>query len=270
MRIAREIIETLRMELGFLKYNSVDLALGSRVFSIQPCLQPSVSSLSMSEFSLGVSSSGDLHPEIREAGLSKESYVNVRELAQPSVSDLSVRSLDFDESFSCREIQQFDFKFECGLNFYEKGSSGFEPNVLKVNLEVENPIFHKNDTSFNLKTREARCRIVNERVIVNTNPKIELIYTVLRKPEDFVERHVILDTLKSLKTKYDISSLKFYGYYKYVPLEHVKMMKINPKGYLTIFLDPEVVKYGVRFQRLVNIVVFRYGDRFVYHVVTKT
>lgn len=267
MRIAREIIETLKMELGFLRYKSTSLSFESRIFTIQAHLQPSVNSLPLPALSLKVSSSKDLHPVIYRAELNGKSSVDIRGFTQVYNHEVLMRSLDFNVKLGSVSTSFLNLRFVSGLDFEEKQTNGFVMKLLTPNLEIENPIFHKNDTSFNLKIGEVRCRIVSENLAIKPVPEAGTFYTLQRKPEDFVERDVILSTLKSLKTKYDISSLKFYGYYKYVPLEYAKMMKINSKGYLTIFLDPKIGELKLRPRRLVNIVVFRYGDKYVYHVV---
>uniref|UniRef100_A0A7C4RVW2 Uncharacterized protein n=1 Tax=Fervidobacterium thailandense TaxID=1008305 RepID=A0A7C4RVW2_9BACT len=266
MRIAREIIETLKMELGFLRYKSTSLSFESQILTIQARLQPSVNSLPLPNLSLRISSSKALRPVISEAELTNESCVGVRDFTQVHKHELLVQTLDFNVKLDSVLVSYLNLRFVDGLNFKEKETNGFVIKLLKANLKVENPIFHKNDTSFNLKIREARCRIISEELKVKPVPEAGLFYMLQRKPEEFVERDVILSALKSLKTKYDISSLKFYGYYKYIPLEYAKMMRITSGGYLTIFLDPKVGRLNLRPQRLVNIVVFRYGDKYVYHV----
>lgn len=264
MRIAREIIETLRMELGFLKVGSPRLSIRAREVEIQLSIPTEVRGIE--------------HPSVPVVGflprselrvssvVSKASGVTVRSFVKekgPPVSDAVVK-LRIVES----RIRETTFKAaELGINTFnlpsvEPSLTVVHPPARRETLSVKRVTVSLNKAPlsrrgvFGVKLHVKHPKVLSEKVPT-------FVHSLVRRPEPAVERETLLEALKKLKEKYDVGSLRFYGYYKHVPLSSAKMVKVTQVGNLSILLRESTPPERLAF---FDVLIFKFEDRFVYYV----
>jgi hypothetical protein len=279
MRIAREIIETLRMELGFLKYKSPDVSVETVFHSIEVTFPTKVEG-----FEFDAPAIHDLHSSF---DVSYKDYSFPQENENFVFKDIKDSIEQNIEGFCLSEHNLTVSSFD-GLNSLNSNSSTivfneaqnlrFAINELNVaDVEILNPDVHISK----VKSVEV---LGNDPTINGLGFKTprQLFKVEFRKPEKFppvlssidyvpaqyVEKSAILNAVQAISSKYNISLLKFYGYYRGIPLDVVSGMKILPNKNLRVFFDYSKVERLKRKQVLErDFIVFKYEDRFVYHLV---
>jgi len=279
MRIAREIIETLRMELGFLKYKSPDVSVETVFHSIEVTFPTKVEGFEFDapaihdlHSSFDVSYKGYSFPQENENFVFKDIKDSIEQNIEGfclSEHNLTVSSFDGLNSLNSNSST---------IVFNEAQNLRFAINELNVaDVEILNPDVHiskvksvevlGNDLTINglgLKTPRQLFK-VEFRKPEKFPPVLSSIDYV---PAQYVEKSAILNAVQAISPKYNVSLLKFYGYYRGIPLDVVSGMKILPNKNLRVFFDYSKVERLKRKQVLErDFIVFKYEDRFVYHLV---
>ncbi len=259
MRIAREIIETLKMELGIIKYKFIDLNLDSKQISLDINIVPSFSGFSFTM------------PDIKEIALSK--------------NNLKVDSLFQNVDAMIKNFSVSDFKKNIESLYLPNEvtfkSKGIERIVVKFSDVIEKINFQKKEVSIDLLEKKLSISSIETNIILQI--KIKNTKLLLKKyisfksnflgnlsfcfylPCEYVEKEKILNAVKALREKYDISKLKFYAYYKDIPLGIAKNIRIANSKKLFVLYDIEKIRKSKG--ELKNIIVFRYEDKYLYYSV---
>lgn len=263
MRIAREIIETLKMELRFIKYKNTQLEVTSLQKEVQLSLEARLGGFS---FNL---------PSIHDVAFSKSS-LNVLSIIQNHVSTFNIISIEKIDA----DIK--DVKFQDITNYRDVSLEG----ITKIREVCD--YFQNQEGKINIKNglsaiKDSKIRFEKPIVQLNKLKSIEFIskkITIKSKsfgvisysyyvPQDYVEREKLLSVLNILRNKYDISKIKFYAYYKDIPLEISKVVKIASSKRLYIQFDTERLENRAlrKNVNLRNLFVFRYDDKFLYYPI---
>lgn len=265
MRIAREIIETLKMELRFIKYKNIELSVTSLKKEVDLSIKAHVGGFS---FNL---------PFILDTAFSKSSLTILSPI-QRSESEFSIVSIEkLGANIKIKEV-----KFEDVTNYH---NIAFE-NV----LTIQDALNHPQNSEKTINIHNTLKKILNpkiysekpilqfielkniefipKRISVKTN-MFKCISCSYYVPHDYVEKDKLIAVLGVLRTKYDISKVKFYAYYKDIPFEISLSVKITPSKKLFVQFDNQ--KLDNRSLRknvnLRNLVVFRYDDKFLYYPI---
>lgn len=298
MRIAREIIETLKMELGFVKFENAELKLRAKLDSIDTTISTNISGISV------------LKPTIEDAAFKNSSLkisniffsnnvgssIAVRKTENfPSI--LNINSTNFKVNIIEKSIlpdtpdtpnvseSPLKIKFQTreGIIFYKDNNL---PRFNKIDLNFPNLdlTFGKDMTIFknfkNVSVSTISLKIHKKSV---DGISIKSVATLSKKnipfktnifpallhayymPQDYVEKDILLIALNKLKEKYDITKIKFYAYYKNVPFEIVSSIKINTSKKMVIYFEKtKLVKFTNKSKELKNFLVFKYEDKFLY------
>jgi len=279
MRIAREIIETLRMELGFLKYKSPDVSVETVFHSIEVTFPTKVEG-----FEFDAPGIYDLHSSF---------YVSYQGYSFPQTNEnFAIRdikdSIEQNIEGFCLNAQNLKVCSLDGLNSLNSNNSAIvfnEPQNLRFDIDELNV-----EDIETLSSDAHILKVENVEVLGNNLAISELglkaprkLFKVeFRKPEKFppvlssidyvpaqyVEKSAILNAVRAISSKYNVALLKFYGYYRGIPMDVVSGMKILPNKNLRVFFDHSKVEKVKRKQLLQrDFIVFKYEDRFVYHLV---
>ena len=263
MRIAREIIETLKMELRFIKYKNTQLEVTSLQKEVQLSLEARLGGFS---FNL---------PSIHDVAFSKSS-LNVLSIIQNYTSTFNISSIEkIDTNIK-------DVKFQDITNYRDVSLEGIT-KIREVcgyfqnqeqRIDIKNGLSAIKDSKIRFEkpiiqsTKLKSVEFIPKRIIVKSNlfGSISCSYYV---PQDYVERDKLLGILNVLRNKYDISKIKFYAYYKDIPLEISKVVKIASSKRLYIQFDTERLENRAlrKNVNLRNLIVFRYDDKFLYYPI---
>lgn len=279
MRIAREIIETLKMELGFLRYKSPDITVETVFHGIEVTFPTRVEG-----FEFDAPAIHDLHSSF---DVSYKDYSFPQENENFVFKDIKDSIEQNIEGFCLSEHNLTVSSFD-GLNSLNSNSSTivfneaqnfrFAINELNVaDVEILNPDVHI--------SKVESVEVLGNDLTINglgfKTPR-QLFKVEFRKPEKFppvlssidyvpaqyVEKSAILNAVRAISSKYNVALLKFYGYYRGIPMDVVSGMKILPNKNLRVFFDHSKVEKVKRKQLLQrDFIVFKYEDRFVYHLV---
>ncbi len=267
------------MELGFLRYKSPDVSVGTVFHSIEVTFPTKVEGFEFEapavhdlHSSFDVSYKGYSFPQENENFVSKDIKDSIEQNIEGfclSEQNLTVSSFDGFNSLNSNGSM---------IVFNEAQNLRFAIDELNVvDVEVLNPDVHiskvksvevlRNDLTIN----GLRFKTPGQLFIVEFQ-KPEKFPPVLSSidyvPAQYVEKSAILNAVQAISSKYNISLLKFYGYYRGIPLDVVSGMKILPNKNLRVFFDYSKVERLKRKQVLErDFIVFKYEDRFVYHLV---
>lgn len=272
MRIAREIVETLKMELGFLKYKDTELSISTKAKELKIIFSANFDGFktdlpSVCEFAV------EFDPTFRGLNSNPED-ININDIENDlnfEIFESSIREGNFSVNsadFSVRdETSQYNVK---GVNL-DNFQSRFESlEVLKPLSDksfVQQRLIEKEKITyhgFNLKKPAFEVRFKSaDKGLIPPN-----LFSTDFLPEEYVEKSKILSAVKSLSEKYNISLLKFYGYYKNIPVEDVLSMKIlSNKNLRVIFNSSKTTRFKHKTPLCKDFIVFKYEDRFVYHII---
>ncbi|MEJ5256666.1 MAG: hypothetical protein WHS64_00270 [Fervidobacterium sp.] len=257
MRIAREIIETLKLELGFLKSKSVQLEFKSDVknesikfesqFDKLDIVVPFFKDLHAS-FSLKVDSLVENSQALKVRNTNGNLTLNVNSchLAQRIAVHESLPKSEF-------LIKNYEM-----ASYYAKIQSvtpSFDFSALSHNVIGQAKISGYRSVKFpsNIRVEEG---------------KNFPIYLCEYIPSQYVEKAKILDALKALSQKHDISHLKFYAYYKEIPITNVESIKILQNRNIRVYFNSKVALKGYnRNVTFKDVLVFKYDDKYLYHLL---
>ncbi|MEN3042046.1 MAG: hypothetical protein ABDH59_01895 [Fervidobacterium sp.] len=266
MRIAREIIETLRMELGLLKYKGGHLNLQAQQRKVNLITETKIAGFSFG--SLVVSgntfsvSSINIHSV--EESFETSALCKIETFEKFESINLSIRKANFSELLKVEKIdvETFIVPQDQYLNFQNVRFQSFP----KCSLEPYKSINFFSEQMFSRPTKIRNFELLSKRRVVRSNLPIGILcaYYV---PHEYVERDKIFNALNFLKTKYNISILKFFAYYKDIPIEVSKLIKIAPSKRLFIQFDKDKLENYLSHRKmgLRNLLVFRYEDKFLYY-----
>ncbi len=279
MRIAREIIETLKMELGFLRYKSPDIVVETAFQSIEVNFPARIEG---SKFD--VPGIHDLHSSLT---VSYQGYSFPQTNENFAVRDIKDSIEQNIEGF-CLSEQNLKVGSFDGFNSLNSNNSTIvfnEPQNLCFDIDELNVEDVETFSSDAHSSKVKNAEVLGNKLMINElelKAPRKLFKIEFRKPKEFppvlssidyvpaqyVEKSVILNAVQAISSKYNISLLKFYGYYRGIPLDVVTGMKILPNKNLRVFFDyskAERLKRKQLSQR--DFIVFKYEDRFVYHLV---
>ncbi|MGC9772694.1 hypothetical protein SAMN04488510_11512 [Fervidobacterium changbaicum] len=273
MRIAREIIETLKMELGFLKYKSPNISLEAAFEELKVSFPARVEG-----FKLDAPDVHSLHSVLSVSfrgyffiGESKDLVVkDIVDSVHPSFKSLSLNKDDFKVN-ALQIFNTFVINFKApALHFMSEGLKVIAGELLNV---PDGIVIIKNTEVLGstIKFRKIEMKSLSKLFEVEFRKSQELppiLSSIDYLPAQYVEKSVILEAVRSLSAKYNISLLKFHGYYRDIPLEAVASLKILPNKNLRVYFDQSKVDRLKRkhlIQR--DFIVFKYEDKFVYHLV---
>jgi len=266
MRIAREIVETLRMELGFLKYKNTELSMSTKT----------------KEFNVGFSVDFDgfkiTSAIVGEIKAKFDSSVNSLKFENKDISicdikdDMCLKIVDSTVSSNVVSIKSLEVSQRAGKEYlnlkkfqFPQLRAKFETVDMLENHKLvllEEKIIKYHLSNFKKASSEFQFRL-SESDLIPPN-----IYSTDFLPEEYVEKVKILNAVKALSEKYNISLLRFYGYYKDIPVEGVQSMKILPNKNIRVAFEPAKVRMFRRKMPLCkDFIVFKYEDRFVYQIV---
>ncbi|WP_126992441.1 hypothetical protein [Thermosipho globiformans] len=182
MRIIKNIVETLKMELGFIKVNNLDLELSANASenSINLSTKTLDKTLRTNVLSLEFESKANVKNEVIEKNI-----IQIKDIAF-SGKNLKLNELSF-KNFTKVKNQTLIFNI---------------PNCTKTPILIKNIKINK--------TGEFKVKI-------NKN-YISPIYTITFLPTPSVKKEKILKLLKNIIANYKNSDIKFVGYYKNIPI----------------------------------------------------
>lgn len=266
MRIAREIIETLKMELGLLKYKGGHLDLQTQQRKVNLITETRIAGFSFGSLVVAGStfsvSSINIHSV--DESFETSALCKIATFEKFESINLSIRKANFSELLKVEKItvetsiipqeQYFNFQNVC-FKLFSKHS-----------LELSKSINFFSEQMFNNPTKIRNFELISKKRAVRSNLPIDILYAYY-VPHDYVERDKILNALNFLKTKYNISMLKFFAYYKDIPIELSKLIKIAPSKRLLIQFDKDKLENYLSHRKmgLRNLLVFRYEDKFLYY-----
>ncbi|MGB4752160.1 MAG: hypothetical protein WBH60_05965 [Fervidobacterium sp.] len=267
MRFAREIIDTLKIELGFLKFRSVELNVDNKISS---------SEVIMDTFFDGF---GQFDCSIQGFNLSSEVIVNLLRLDNLSlavddlaccyinpVSIVDETPVSFEYSDLVRE-KHFDEEFN--VNFLELETITDEMIEVAIIKDVE--MLKAISRTFAISIDKSSTKIITfkglniKRAVINDQSVPSFVFSSVFLPSKYVQKEKLYEVLRRLRTQYDINVIKFFGYYERIPLEMVKKMKVLSNHSLMTEFDMNK-KMSNRYV-LKDIIVFRYDDKYIYQVV---
>ncbi|MFN6991408.1 MAG: hypothetical protein ACK4MM_01665 [Fervidobacterium sp.] len=287
MRITREIIETLKIELGFIKFHKTELELKSKLDNIDVLIKLNIDGFSFtpptifdvtfqraqttffsvflgknisiknSEFSSSnlaiYSPEIELNIQVNEKNLAEnnffENQLSVIDLGQKESASLNViKNLSYISSINKLELNFPSLKV-CSKNCIIK-------NVNLVNFPFKASL---KDVEF-IKIRSISP--ISRKTIHFKSNTFPMLYRAYINPQDYVEKDILLQALTKLRENYDITKVKFYAYYKNIPFEMVKNIRINNSKKLVIYFEKS--KVIVKPKELRNLLVFKYEEKFLY------
>ncbi len=259
MRIAREIIETLKMELGIIKYKVIDLNLDSKQSSLNINIVPYFRGFSFNM------------PGIKEITFSKN---NLKVNSLFKNADAVIKSLfesDFKknieslylpnkETFESKDIGGIDVKFSEAI-----GKIDFHKKAVNINLLEKKLSLSKIETNITTQIKIKNTKLLLKKDISYKSNFLGSLSFCFYLPCEYVEKEKLINAVKALREKYDISRLKFYAYYKDIPLGIVKTVRIANSRRLFVSYDIEKIRKNE--SGLKSLIVFRYEDKYLYYSV---
>ncbi|MGQ9855463.1 MAG: hypothetical protein ACUVQF_01885 [Fervidobacterium sp.] len=257
MRIAREIIETLKLELGFLKGKSVHLEFATDVknesidfesqFDNLDTIEPFFKDL-YANFSLKVSSLFENSETIKIKNANEDFILDVK-------SSHFVHAIAVSGVLPTSESLIKDYKLSSHNVRIQSVTSSFKFSALAHDIIGQVKVIGYR----NIKIPS------NIRIQDGTNFPIYLCEYI---PSQYVEKAKVLDALKTLSQKHDISRLKFYAYYKEIPITNVESIKILPNKNIRVYFNSKVILKGHNKNVICkDILVFKYDDKYLYHLL---
>ncbi|MGC8903089.1 MAG: hypothetical protein ACP5KD_07120 [Fervidobacterium sp.] len=258
MRIAREVIETLKMELGLIKYTNIELKIPSRGKDL-----PMIIKANFGGFCFTC-------PKVLEITFSQNHLpVNSLLVNKMNLSIINLTSNDFYQKVLSVELEKappfLEEKFE-GYTSYNSSEL-----IEKVTLLIDSSrILLNNPTIERVPTLSNSALTKNftfafKMVKYESNVLSQVNYSVYN-PAQYVERENILNALSKLKERYEISKIKFFAYYVNVPLQIAQMVKITHGRKLIVQFGPRNFS-DQKFKdvQLKNLLVLRYEDKYLYY-----
>lgn len=287
MRITREIIETLKMELGLIKFHKSELELKSKLDNVNVLIKLNIDGFSFTPptifhvtfersqttfFSvflgknISIKSSEFSSPnlDINSPEIKLNIQVNGKNLAtnKSFENQLLVIHLGLKESVSFNIGNNLSYITSINsliLNFPSLKVSSKNCIIRNVNL-VNFPFKDSlKDVNF-IKIRG--ISLISRKNIHFRSDTFPMLYCACFNPQDYVEKEILLKALSKLREKYDITKVKFYAYYKNVPFEMVKNIRISNSRKLVIYFEKS--KVNVKPKELKNLLVFKYEEKFLY------
>lgn len=263
MRIAREIVDTLKIELGFLKFKSVELDITNNVSSTEIALN-----ISFNGF-------GEFDCSIQGFNMNSEVIVNHSPLDDLSLVindfpcyDIALANVDdIPLNFECSDLvreERLDVEFNVDVWNFETIIDEFliikNVEILKVNLDTFAINIDENSTKIlSFKEISIKKDIITDKFVPS------FVFASAFLPSKYVQKEKLYEVLRRLRTQYDINLIRFFGYYERIPLEMVKQMKVLSNHSLMIEFDTS--KRMLNRHILKDIIVFRYDDKYIYQVV---
>ena len=267
MRFAREIIDTLKIELGFLKFRSVELNVDNKISS---------SKVIMNTFFDGF---GQFNCPIQGFNLYSELNVNLLPLDNLSlfVDDLASCYIDpariVDEtpvSFEYSDlVREKHFDEEFNINFLELETITDETIEVTIIKDVE--MLRVIPCTLTISVDKSSTKIITfkglniKKAVINDQSVPSFVFSSVFLPSKYVQKEKLYEVLRRLRTQYDINIIKFFGYYERIPLEMVKSMKVLSNH--SLMIEFNMSKKVSNRHILKDIIVFRYDDKYIYQVV---
>ena len=267
MRFAREIIDTLKIELGFLKFRSVELNVDNKISS---------SKVIMNTFFDGF---GQFNCPIQGFNLDSELSVNLLPLDNLSlfVDDLASCYIDpariVDEtpvSFEYSDlVREKHFDEEFNINFLELETITDETIEVTIIKDVE--MLRVIPCTLTISVDKSSTKIITfkglniKKAVINDQSVPSFVFSSVFLPSKYVQKEKLYEVLRRLRTQYDINIIKFFGYYERIPLEMVKSMKVLSNH--SLMIEFNMSKKMSNRHILKDIIVFRYDDKYIYQVV---
>ncbi|MGB4755984.1 MAG: hypothetical protein WBH69_08020 [Fervidobacterium sp.] len=254
----------MKIELGFLKYKSVTLNMDTKINS--------------SEIVVNTLVEGFERPEYHINGFNMVGTVKIDDLSIKGsnfeVLDLSLYKLNpprvLHDVFTA--FEKISSKCDIILN------SDFNVNVSCVDVSMDTSIEIKS-----MKTLAKGCQVFHANIDVGTmmirnfkNLAIRkviytdrlipaFIFSAVFLPSRYVKKEELYDALRKLKMQYDVNLLKFFAYYENIPIDIAKAIKILSNR--SLLVEFEKGKISSRKNVLKNILVFKYEDHYIYHII---
>ncbi|QTA37847.1 hypothetical protein JYK00_09010 [Thermosipho ferrireducens] len=204
MRIARNIIDTLKMELGLINIKQTNLIKKPDIFNIQVDYSVSLFKISLS------------CPKVLDSSL--KNSVTIHENFQITGSNIRIKSGIFqNESFilndSSLKIQESDLK-----------------SLPKIEEEVT--IFSKK-INLNPGLKERKIKFQTR---ILSNSALPPLLIIVFHPEKFVDRSKVIKATQKILNSAGSRNIKFLGFYKNIPVGFSKRI-IYSNGKLIVFLN---------------------------------